>query len=129
MFGVTVNSAGLFVAVGIGSGAAPLYATSTNGSTWTTPARINGSTTPAYFYSVAVNSAGLFVAVGSLSTGGGPLYATSTNGSTWTTPALMNASFDAFLIQRAVAVNSSGLFVAVGYNVSTYPVYAVSTIS
>ena len=39
-------------------------ATSSNGSTWTTPALMNGSSTSAYMQSVTVNSAGLFVAVG-----------------------------------------------------------------
>ena len=64
MRAVTVNSAGLFVAVGYDVSEAPLYATSSNGSTWTTPALMNGSTSYAEMRAVTVNSAGLFVAVG-----------------------------------------------------------------
>jgi hypothetical protein len=52
------------VAVGYDNSNYPVYATSTNGSTWTTPAAMNGSTTAAYMNSVTVNSSGLFVAVG-----------------------------------------------------------------
>jgi photosystem II stability/assembly factor-like uncharacterized protein len=65
MKGVAVNSSGLFVAVGFNTNNYPMYATSSNGSTWTTPALMNGSSTAAIMNSVAVNSAGLFVAVGS----------------------------------------------------------------
>jgi hypothetical protein len=68
MRSVTVSSSGLFLAVGIASivvsSDVPLYAFSSNGSTWTTPAAMNGSTTSVSINSVTVNSAGLFVAVG-----------------------------------------------------------------
>jgi hypothetical protein len=47
MLSVTVSSSGLFVAVGWNSSGYPVYATSSNGSTWTTPAAMNGSTTAA----------------------------------------------------------------------------------
>ena len=42
------------MAVGLDTSGYPLYATSTNGSTWTTPAVMNGSTTVADMKSVAV---------------------------------------------------------------------------
>ena len=77
---IAVNNSGLFVAVGIDNYAAgenALYATSTNGSTWTTPATMNSSTAVAYMTSVAVNSAGQFVGVG-YNSSNYPLYATST---------------------------------------------------
>ena len=125
MNSVAVNSSGLFVAVGYGSNNYPVYATSSNGSTWTTPATMNGSSVQAFMYSVAVNSSGLFVAVG-YNNSFYPFYATSSNGSTWTTPALMNGS-TTVAIMNSVAVNSSGLFVAVGGNTSSYPVYATSS--
>jgi photosystem II stability/assembly factor-like uncharacterized protein len=64
MQSVAVNSSGEYVAVGRTSSNAPLYATSTNGSTWTTPTAMNGSTAFANMRSVAVNAAGLFVSVG-----------------------------------------------------------------
>jgi hypothetical protein len=76
MLSVAVNSAGLFIAVGADSGLSPLYATSSNGSTWTTPALMNGSTVYAYMNSVTVNRTGLFVAVGSNSNNY-PVYAAS----------------------------------------------------
>ena len=76
MFSVTVNSSGLFVAVGCDGNTYPLYATSSDGSTWTTPALMNGSTTVALMNSITVNSSGLFVAVG-YDGNNYPLYATS----------------------------------------------------
>jgi hypothetical protein len=128
MFSVTVNSSGLFVAVGLGTSNAPLYATSTDGSTWTTPAKMNNSSYGAAMVSVTVNSSGLFVAVGNAAQGADatPLYATSTDGSTWTTPAKMNIS-NVNAIMLSVTVNSSGLFVAIGRYSNGYPLYATST--
>jgi hypothetical protein len=129
---VAVNSSGLFVAVGykIGYNASyqyPVYATSSNGSDWTTPHLMNCSTTAANMNSVAVNSSGLFVAVGLDSNSyGAPRYATSSDGSTWTTPAAMGSGSD-FVNMNSVAVNSSGLFVAVGTTGCYYPRYATSS--
>jgi hypothetical protein len=77
MFGVTVNSSGQFVAVGYNNLNYPVYATSSDGSTWTTPAQMNGSTVAAQMLGVTVNSSGLFVAVGNDSSVA-PLFATST---------------------------------------------------
>jgi hypothetical protein len=125
MTAVTVNSSGLFVAVGYDANTYPVYATSTNGSTWTTPATMNGSTNTHIMTSITVNSSGLFVAVGYDDIDIYPVYATSTNGSTWTTPAKIGTT--AFATMLSVTVNSSGLFVAVGYDASNYAVYATST--
>jgi hypothetical protein len=125
--GIAVNSAGLFVATGCrgpGVGSTPAYATSTDGSTWTTPAAMNGSTIKCYMASIAVSSSGKFVAVGYDTFYNYTLYATSTDGSTWTTPAQMN-SYAQYLTMLGVTVNSSGVFVAVGYNGPGY--YAVGT--
>ena len=122
MQAVTVNSSGLFVAVGNDSSNYPVYATSTDGSTWTTPAKMNGVSTVNPIRGVTVNSSGLFVAVGSSSNY--PVYATSSNGSTWTTPAAMNGTTTSG-IMYGVTVNSSGLFVAVG--VTSKASYATST--
>ena len=133
MKSVAVNSSGLFVAVGynIGYNALcyyPLYATSTNGSTWSTPAYMNGSTNAVVMNSVAVNSSGLFVAVGyDAKCNTGPRYATSSDGSTWTTPAAMGSGANKAYM-KSVAVNSSGLFVAVGYDYNNNtPLYATSS--
>ena len=119
---IAVNSAGNFVAVGNNSSNYPMYSTSTDGVTWTTPAAMNGSTTVAYMNSVAVDSSGKFVAVG-YNSNNYPVYATSTDGSTWTTPAAMNGS-TTVAYMNGVAVNSAGKFAAVGFDSNNYPVAA-----
>ena len=117
MNGVTVNSSGLFVAVGQDlTTSVALYATSTDGSTWTTPAAMNGTTLSGVINAVTVNSSNKFVAVGGSGTA---LYATSTNGSTWTTPARMNSSAVATDMYGVTWSSALGLFVAVGYNTFT----------
>jgi hypothetical protein len=74
---VAVNTTGLYVAVGYTLSNAPLYATSTDGSTWTTPALMNGSTSSARMNSVTVNNSGPFVAVGQTNSVA-PVYAVGT---------------------------------------------------
>jgi hypothetical protein len=129
MSAVAVNSSGLFVAVGSQFSSA-VYATSANGTTWTTPQRmataaLDYSITP----SVAVNSSGRFVAVGL--GGDGAIFteygysATSTNGTTWTEPTAMNGALG-YASMNGVAVNSSGLFVAVGTKQDGTTIYATS---
>ena len=128
MSAITYSSLlGLFVAIGGDSNtaAAVVFATSTNGSTWTTPARMNASAAVANMTAITVNSAGLFVAVG-YDVNSYPLYATSTNGSTWTTPALMNGSTTVANIYSVAWSSVLGLFVAVGA-VSSGAAYATST--
>ena len=125
MNSVTVNSSGKFVAVGYDGNNYPVFATSTDGSTWTTPVLMNGSTVVASMNSVTVNSSGKFVAVG-YDGNNYPVFATSTDGSTWTTPALMNGS-TVIAPMNSVTVNSSGMFVAVGRDYYKYPVFATST--
>jgi hypothetical protein len=114
MQAVTVNSSGLFVAVGrkvVSTVSQPVFATSTNGTTWTTPANINGNTTYKNMVSVAVDSSGKFVAVGRHATNFPNFaYATSTDGSNWNDPTTITGSTTV----NSVAVNSSGRFVAVG---------------
>ncbi len=114
--GIAVNSSGRFVVVGysaVDTGYA-LSAYSTNGITWSTPAKMNGSSAVGGMQAIAVNSAGRFVAVGGNNNGSsGPLFAYSTNGISWTTPALMSGSITTGLM-TGVAVNSAGRFVAIG---------------
>ena len=125
MQGVTVNSSGLFVAVGHKStNYYGYYSTSTNGSTWSTPALFPGSPSTFVTRAVTVNSSGLFVALGFDNSTYFSKYVTSTNGSTWSTPALLPGSVN--FQPKAVTVNSSGLFVAVGHN-GARPMYATST--
>jgi hypothetical protein len=122
---LAVNASGTFVFVGSDQSAnAPLYAVSTNGTTWTAPARMNGSSTIANMKSVAVNSSGLFVALGQ-NTNNYPVYATSANGSTWTTPASL-ASFNSSYFPNGIIWSPAlNKFVSVGF--SSGSAYTTST--
>lgn len=129
LLAVAVSNTGRYAAVGsrqFDGSQLPVAATSTNGTTWTTPAVMGGTSSGALMYGVAVNSSGLFVAVGYNSSGFRPVYSTSSDGSTWTVPALMNGSTDQGTI-LGVTVNSTGRFVAVGHNNSAVPIFATST--
>lgn len=130
MFGVIASPSGGFVAVGYtppGSGAYPLYATSSDGLTWTTPALMNGSTVGAAMLELAVNSAGKFVAVGYDASNFG-IFATSTDGTNWTTPAPMGPSGGTVFIARSIVATPTGGFVVVGFQQGTnYPMYATSS--
>ena len=131
MYSVAVNSSGKFVAIGLKSlvsGSTLEYATSSDGSTWTTPVAINSTSTAVLLslnlnqtkynlMGITVNSSGRFTAVflpdyNTLS----PITATSTDGSTWSGPTDLY-SFP--LLEFAsngggMAINSSGKIVAVG---------------
>lgn len=124
MSAIAVNSSGLFVATGRNSSNYPVIATSTNGTTWSTPTSIVSSVVnePA----LAVNSSGLFVLTGyDTSTRG--IFTYSTDGTTWTNGfAYFNGSTSVFAV-RGITVNSSGRFVAVGSNVSNLSNFTTST--
>jgi hypothetical protein len=95
-YAVTINSSGLFCAVG-----ASVCATSPDGITWT------ARTIPAgTYYAVTINSSGLFCAVGDSS-----VCATSPDGITWTARTIPAGDY------YGVTVNTSGLFCAVGSGV------------
>jgi hypothetical protein len=135
MSGITVNSSGLFVAVGYDNSTTntPLYAYSSDyGNTWTVPAQLGGAT--GYrMTSVAVNSSGKFVAVGYATSGAGNgVYATSTNGTTWSsTPTALPSNASYAITVPYITVNSSNLFVATGWGNGsvnlTYGAYTTST--
>jgi len=126
---VTLNSVAysaslnIFVAVGYNGANYPVFATSTDGSTWTTPALMNGSTTIAYLRAVSFTY-GIFIAVG-FNNSTMPVYATSANGTSWTTPASWGTIADNGAA-RAIAVNSSGKMVVVGANSMGEPVFSTS---
>jgi hypothetical protein len=126
---VTLNSVAysaslnIFVAVGYNGANYPVFATSTDGSTWTTPALMNGSTTIAYLRAVSFTY-GIFIAVG-FNNSTMPVYATSANGTSWTTPASWGTIADNGAA-RAIAVNSSGKMVVVGSNSMGEPVFSTS---
>lgn len=130
MNAVAVNSAGLFVAVGYTvvagvpfSSVPPVYATSSDGYTWISPALMNGSTVDGEMLSIAVNSSGVFVAIG-VNPSTRPIFSRSTNGSTWTTPAQISGSY---CYLQSITVNSAGLFVAVGTSGTSRPNYTTSS--
>jgi len=134
--GVTVSSRGLYVAVGYDSTGVyqvsryPMYATSTDGITWTTPARINNFASSCVMNDIAVFNVGsydAFVAIGTLEATGYPAYAVF-DGTNWSNPIAMGGTTTAAVMQ-GITVNSSGVFVAVGYdNTTTYtPLYAYSS--
>ena len=131
MNSITVDSSGLFVAVGYTlDSPRAVYAYSTDtGSTWTTPVIMNNSTLPAYMMCITVNSSGLFVAVGYVFDNNTyalyPVYATSTNGSVWTSPTAFPGGTSG--VMNAITVNSSGLFVSVGFDLNNKPTYATSS--
>ena len=73
IFSITyASSSNLFVAVG--SYTYPVYAISNDGIHWTTPAPMNGDTTPNSMLAVATTSTAVAVSVGYTS-GGFPIYA------------------------------------------------------
>lgn len=106
MKAIAVNSSGRFIAVGASSTGTPMYATSINGTTWTTPSS-SGVVYP--FTSIAVNSSGLFVALGVATLTGDSIVYTTTNGSSWSSLVLPVSK-----CTKSIAVNSSGTFVIVG---------------
>jgi hypothetical protein len=128
-YGLAVNSSGRFVTVGAWwSNSTASTSTSTNGSTWTTPATM-GTATKADLRAITVNSSGQFVAVGYAGSlpNQYPAYSTSTDGLTWTTPAAMNGYTSAVIRMTQVTWSSAlNLFVAIGYklNGSYYQPYS-----
>jgi hypothetical protein len=119
MMGVAVNSSNLWVAVGYTYGSTPdgqpLYATSTDGTTWTTPANMNGSTVTARMTSVTCTPSGRFVAVG-YDSSGASVYSTSSDGSTWTTPARINGSATYFVPKQITTNPVTGDVIVIGNN-------------
>jgi hypothetical protein len=78
MNSVTVNSSGVFVAVGYNNSNYPKIATSANGTVWSTPTAINNTTNTDILTSVIANSAGKFVAVGYDYNSDYPVFSTGT---------------------------------------------------
>jgi hypothetical protein len=90
MTSVTFSTyAGRYVAVGYDNNNYPLFAVSSDGSTWSTPALMNGSTSIAEMQAVSVSESGTFIAVGQ-DNNGIPLVAGSPGGysdpTNWSTP-------------------------------------------
>ena len=114
MWGVTTNSSGTLVATGYGdfgvTGTLAIQSSSTNGTTWTTPTNVNGTTTFSMMRRAGCNTSGRFIIVGR-GAGGPPASSYSDNGTSWTTPANIG-SINGTLFN--VVCSSSGRWVAVG---------------
>lgn len=115
-----------FLAIGTGANSYPIYATSTDGVTWSSAA-VCSATAVGNIWALTVNSAGVFAAVMQVSSGV-PAYMTSADGSTWTTPAsIPGAASGVFYFNAAMTVNTAGNFVVTGYNAfDSAPWYAYS---
>jgi hypothetical protein len=124
MNGMTIDSSGLFVAVGTGSFSLPVSAYSYNGTTWSTPVTMSGfsSIGASDMMAVAVSSGGTtsgkWIAVGQNSSSV-PVFATSSDGISWTGVGTFGSGSGGV---SDIAVNSSGTFAVVGpagYSYST----------
>jgi hypothetical protein len=118
----------LFVTIGGISGSLA-YSTSTNGTTWTTPTAITGSTGAAQILSLVENPSGVIVGVGQLQVGATsePVYLTSTNGVDWSVPTLLNGSTAVGYLRGVVWNTATSTFVAVGADGGANWIYSVST--
>ena len=117
----------LFITIGEISGSLA-YATSTNGTTWTSPVSITGSNDLMQIFSLTENPSGILVGVGQLQTAPGsnslPCYITSTNGVDWCVPILFNGSTATGYMRGVVYSASFGKFVAVGTDSGTNWTYS-----
>ena len=104
------------------------YATSTDGTTWTAPVTMPGSTSAATIVSLAEDPSGVIVGVGQLQVGATsePIYLTTTNGVDWSVPTLLNGSTAVGYMRGIVWSASLGKFVATGADSSTNWLYSVS---
>ena len=119
-----------FIAVGYeSSGGAPVYTTSSNGTSWTTPVRMNASSTTAYLQGITVDTAtNRYVAVGYDSSNAAIYSYTTSAGSIWQTPARMNSSSTRANIRDVTYSSVAGLYIAVGDNILTgEALYATSS--
>lgn len=122
------NYHNLFVTIGnTGSGLA--YSTSTNGTTWTSPVSIAGTTDLMQIFSLKENPSGVLVGVGQIQVGGTgqPIYLTSTNATDWSVPTSFNGSTSIGYMRNILYSASLGKFVAIGFDSGTNWIYSVST--
>jgi hypothetical protein len=123
------NYHNVFVTIGDISGSLG-YSTSTNGTTWTNPVSITGSTNLMTIFSLTEDSSGILVGVGQLQTAPGsnslPCYITSTNATDWCVPTLFNGSTSIGYMRGVVYSASLSKFVAVGTDSGLNWTYSVS---
>jgi hypothetical protein len=104
------------------------YATSPDGTTWTAPVTMPGSTSATTIVSLAENPSGVIVGVGQLQVGptSEPIYLTTTNGVDWSVPTLLNGSTAVGYLRGVVWNTATSTFVATGADSSTNWIYSVS---
>jgi hypothetical protein len=128
--GAPINSVtyakNLFVAVGYKINGTPCYATSTDGSTWTTPAAMNGTTNLVIMNSITYGN-GLFVAIGdtTVTSPTVPVYSVSSDGSTWITPLAMGGTATQSTV-NSIAYNNNKFVVVGMLGTAGNPTYATS---
>jgi hypothetical protein len=131
---VWASGLNLWVAVGwkdvSGVPGYPLVSTSTNGTTWSVPAPMGGSTTSSYMQSVTYTTAfsGVLAAVGYTYPSGVADYAVSFDGTNWVKPPQTISGITGGGL-NAIIATSTGSFVAVGWNGSNLPVTTISNFS
>lgn len=129
MFSIYAKSDGSFLALGslITSGYGA-YATSTDGTSWSSPAAMSASTTQFYPTGIAQNSSGLFVTVGRSAGDNRAYTAYSSNGTSWSAPALFNGYATTANMTSVVYNRITNKFVAVGYDwTNYYPLFSTSS--
>jgi hypothetical protein len=126
---VACNSSNLFVAVGYNTGTStPYYATSTNGTTWSTAGQISSGTTVNTIYNISSQGT-RFVMIGKNSVSGRGVWNTSTNGTTWNSTTTDFGANTTACTMIASTANSSGKFVAVGYDASNAALFSTTVAS
>jgi len=117
----------LFITIGSIPGSLA-YATSPDGTTWTSPVTMAGSTSAATIVSLAEGPFGVIVGVGQLQVGATsePIYLTTTNGTDWSVPTLLNGSAAVGYLRGVVWNTATSTFVATGADSSTNWLYSVS---
>jgi hypothetical protein len=133
LFDVTCNASGVFVAVGFqtdglgNQSTTAVYATSSDGTTWSAPAQMGASASAKFIMrGVTSNASGNFVATGFDNYSMQPIYSYSANGSSWSQPDYING-FSTFSPMRRVHCNqANGRFVTVGRGLGGLPAIAYS---
>ena len=104
------------------------YSTSTNGTTWTTPVYITGSTGAMQIFSIAEDIDGILVGVGQIAVSGvgQAIYLTSINATDWSVPTSFNGSTAVGYMRSVLYSASLDKFVAVGFGSGTNWIYSVT---
>lgn len=126
---VACNSNNLFVAVCYNTGTTtPYYATSTNGTTWSTAGQISANTNHNDIRHISSQGT-RFIMIGRSAATSRGVWNTSTNGTTWNTTTTDFGSNTTACTMTCSAANSSAKFVAVGYDASNAALFSTTVAS